>query len=152
VALMLGAKDVPVPRLDLPLDAEYQSNVPALAVAPNTTGPVPHRLPGVVFITVGIGITVTTAVWVLPHPPAVPVTLYVVLTVGAAITAMPVVELNPVEGLHTYVLAPLAVNVVPTPLHSVEEAGEIETEGAGFTVTVTVLVFMHPVDPVPVTV
>ena len=47
-------KKVPVPRLAPPLLAAYQFNVPALAVAPRETIPVPQRLPGVVPVMVGI--------------------------------------------------------------------------------------------------
>lgn len=46
------------------------------------------------------------------HPLDVPVTVYVIVAVGFAVTEEPVVELNPVAGLHVYVLAPLTVNGV----------------------------------------
>ena len=46
-------KEVPVPKLAPPLLAAYQFNVPALAVAPRETDPVPQRLPGVVPVIVG---------------------------------------------------------------------------------------------------
>lgn len=46
-------KLVPVPKLDPPVEAVYQLIVPAEAVAPNTTVPVPHRLLGVVPVIVG---------------------------------------------------------------------------------------------------
>ena len=45
-------------RLTPPVLAEYQFIVPALAVADNETAPVPHRLPGVVEVTVGFAVTV----------------------------------------------------------------------------------------------
>ena len=48
------ANDVP------PVNAEYQLIVPALAVAPNTTVPVPQRLAGVLAVIVGIVFTVAT--------------------------------------------------------------------------------------------
>ncbi len=52
--------EVPVPN-DVPLvKAAYQFNVPALAVAPNVTVPVPHTEPGVVPDTVGMALTVAT--------------------------------------------------------------------------------------------
>jgi hypothetical protein len=71
-------------------------------------------------VKVGVGLTVIVAVAVLVHPEAdVPVTVYAVVTVGLAVTALPVVALNPVEGLHVYVLAPLAVNEVDEPLQIV---------------------------------
>ena len=49
------------------------------------------------------------------HPVAVPITVYVVVVVGLAITDEPVVLLNPVAGLHEYVLAPFTVNVADCP-------------------------------------
>ena len=57
--------DVPVPNDTPPVTAAYQFNVPALAVAPKVTVPVPQTEPGVVPDTVGIALTVaTTAVLV----------------------------------------------------------------------------------------
>ena len=41
-----------------PVNAEYQLIVPALAVAPNATVPVPQRLAGVLAVMVGIVFTV----------------------------------------------------------------------------------------------
>ncbi len=46
--------DVPVPNDAPPVTAPYQFNVPALAVAPKDTVPVPHTEPGVVPDTVGV--------------------------------------------------------------------------------------------------
>ena len=57
--------DVPVPNDEPPVTAAYQFNVPALAVAPKVTVPVPHTEPGVVPLTVGIAfIVITTALLV----------------------------------------------------------------------------------------
>jgi hypothetical protein len=44
-----------------------------------------------------------------------------VVTVGEAVTTEPVEELSVVEGLHVYVLAPLAVRVELAPGHMVAE-------------------------------
>ena len=56
---MLGVvNDVPVPRLAPPVAAAYQLMVPADAVAPRVTVPVPHTLPGVVAVIVGTAFTV----------------------------------------------------------------------------------------------
>ena len=52
--------DVPVPNDAPPVTAAYQFNVPALAVAPNVTVPVPQTDPGVVPLTVGNALTVAT--------------------------------------------------------------------------------------------
>ncbi len=50
--------DVPLPKLVPPVAALYQFNVPALAVAPNVTVPLPQTEPGVVPDTVGKALTV----------------------------------------------------------------------------------------------
>ncbi len=57
--------EVPVPRLAPPVAAVYQLIVPAEAVAPRVTVPVPQMLPGVVPVIVGAVFTVAiTAVLV----------------------------------------------------------------------------------------
>ena len=63
---MLGVvNEVPVPSDVPPVAAAYQFKVPALAVAPKVTVPVPQRLAGVVAVTVGMAFTVAiTAVLV----------------------------------------------------------------------------------------
>jgi hypothetical protein len=57
--------DVPVPNEVPPVKAAYQFNVPALAVAPIVTVPVPQTEPGVVPDTVGIALTVATTALLL---------------------------------------------------------------------------------------
>ena len=61
------ASDVP------PLDAEYQLIVPALALAPNVTVPVPQFEPGVVDEMVGMVliVAVTAVLLAVVHPPDV---------------------------------------------------------------------------------
>ena len=71
-------------------------------------------------------VTVTLAVFVAPSA-SVPVTVYVVLTEGLAITVAPVVVFNPVAGDHVYVFAPFAVNVADEPPHTEGLDGEITT-------------------------
>ena len=51
---------VPEPNDEPPVIAAYQFNVPALAVAPNVTVPVPHLAAVVVPLTVGTALTVAT--------------------------------------------------------------------------------------------
>ena len=64
-------KLVPVPMLAPPVEAAYQFNVPALAVAPSVTVPGPHLVPGVVPVMVGMAVTVaTTAVLGVELQPA----------------------------------------------------------------------------------
>ena len=59
-------KLVPVPKLDPPVAAAYQLTIPADAVAPNVTVPVPQLLPGVVPVIVGIGFTVAITAVLVP--------------------------------------------------------------------------------------
>ena len=68
---MLGVvNDIPVPKLVPPVAAAYQLMVPALAVAPKVTVPVPQRLAGVVAVRVGVAFTVAvTAVLVAEVQP-----------------------------------------------------------------------------------
>ncbi len=65
--------DVPVPKDTPPEDAAYQFMVPALAVAPKATVPVPHLEAGVVPLIVGIAFTVavTAVLDAVVHPPLV---------------------------------------------------------------------------------
>ena len=62
--------DVPVPRLVPPLDAAYQEIVPADAVAPNVTVPLPQIPAGVVAVIVGgVLIVASTALLADVHVP-----------------------------------------------------------------------------------
>ena len=58
-------KLVPVPKLAPPVAAAYQLMVPAEAVAPRVTVPVPQLLFGVVPVIVGTGLTVIVPVAVV---------------------------------------------------------------------------------------
>ena len=49
--------------------------------------------------TVGVGLTVRVEVLTALQEPVVPVTVYIVVATGFAVTVDPVVELNPVAGL-----------------------------------------------------
>jgi hypothetical protein len=64
--------------------------------------------------TVNATVVTLTVPWTVDvHPLAsVPVTVYVMVVVGFAVTVAPVAELKFVEGFQVYVLAPLAVSVV----------------------------------------
>ena len=66
-------KLVPVPSELPPVEAAYQLIVPALAVAPKVTVPLPHTELGVVPLIVGIAFTVATTAVLLAvvHPVAV---------------------------------------------------------------------------------
>ena len=72
------------------------------------------------------------------------------VVVGFAVTVAPVVALSPVAGVQAYVLAPLAVSEVEEPLQIVV-VPDTDTVGNGFTVIVTVVLFVQPAEEVPVT-
>lgn len=63
------------------------------------------------------------------HPPGLPVTVYVVVVVGDAVTDEPVVALSPVAGLQVYVEAPLAVKIVDWPIQMAAGFGFTKTGG-----------------------
>src|SRR5258706_16457121 len=94
-------------------------------------------------VTTGMGFTVTVTCVVAVHPSASPVTVYVVVEDGLAITDEPVVELNAVAGLQKYVLAPLAFCslIIPPPPGSTLFPF---TTLFRFTVTVTCVEPVHP--------
>lgn len=103
-------------------------------------------------VTVGVVFTVIVTVAISLQPLVVPVTVYVVVEAGLAVTDAVFVALKPVEGLQVYVVAPPAVNTVPVPpVHIDEEVGVTVTVGGGFTVTGTDCVLVQPPE-VPVTV
>ena len=64
-------------------------------------------------------------------------------------TDEPVVALKPVDGVHVYVVPPVAVKVALLPLHIGEGVGAVIV-GSGFTVTTTVVAFTQPLLFVPV--
>src|ERR1044072_476722 len=97
---------------------------------PEQTGGLEDRSPSGLAVTV-IG---TLVVPVQPFA-AVPVTVYVVVTSGYAITTLPVVIDKLVEGLQVYVLAPLTVRVTLLPLQNAAEAGVTEMVGLALIVT-----------------
>jgi hypothetical protein len=93
--------------------------------------------------------TVTVVVPVQPTP-LVPVTVYVIVLAGLAVTVPPVVEDRFVAGLHIKLLAPVAVSVVLLPAQIVAPAAVIT--GVEFTDTVTADELLQPEADVPVTV
>jgi hypothetical protein len=97
---------------------------------PGQTGGLDDRSPS------GLVVTVIGTLAVAEHPfVAVPVTVYVVVTMGYAFTMLPVVIDKLVEGLHVYVLAPLAVKVTVLPLQNAAVGGLTETVGVALMVT-----------------
>ena len=99
----------------------------------------------------GFTVTVTCVVAVQPLL-SVPVTVYVEVEEGLAVTVEPVVALSAVEGVHEYVAAPLAVSVAVCWPTQIAGGGVTEIIGSGFTFTVICVVAVHPLASVPVTV
>src|SRR5436190_1948210 len=94
-------------------------------------------------VSTGIGFIVTVTCAVEVHPFTSPVTVYIVVEGGFAVTVEPVVLLRFVDGVHEYVLAPLAVSVTDCPAQTA--AGVVTvTAGIGLTVTVTCVEPVHP--------
>lgn len=97
---------------------------------PGQTGGLEDRSPS------GLLVTVMGTLAVAEQPlAAVPVTVYVVVTSGYAITTLPVVIDKLVAGLQAYVLAPLAVRVTLLPLQKAADGGVTETVGLVLIVT-----------------
>ena len=69
-----------------------------------------------VMLTVGEVFTVTVTLVVPVQPDVVPVTVYMVVDAGLAVTVAPVVELRPVAGDQLYVVAPDAVRLTEPPV------------------------------------
>ena len=97
-----------------------------------------------VIVAIGKLITFTITSSVLVQPFDVPVTVYVVVTNGVAVTLTVFVALKPVDGLHTYVVAPLAVKVVVPPAQIVASTPAVTTGNGVTTTVVTELVAEQP--------
>jgi len=98
-------------------------------VAPLAVSPVDDPLQIVTFEPPLTGtvftVTVVLAADLQPFT-SVPVTVYVVVEEGLAVTGVPVVAESPVDGLHAYVTLPEAVSGVELPLHiDVDELAEV---------------------------
>jgi hypothetical protein len=87
-------------------------------------------------VTVGVAVTVTTEVALAVHVPFAPITVYVVVTPGLAVTTLPLVELKPVAGLHVYEVQPFAVKTALLPPHIPAELTDMVAVPTEFTVTV----------------
>ena len=93
-------KGLPVPITLPPLALAYQVNVPVQPNASSVTVPGPQLVPSTAVGVAGMGLTVTVTVVVFLHPlTSVPVTVYVCEAVSVAVTVVPVVADNPVDGL-----------------------------------------------------
>lgn len=100
-----------------------------------------------VAVIVGVTPTFTVNILVLVQAPVRPVTVYIVVVEGVTMVVAPVVP----PGFQVYEVAPVAVNVELPPLQIT--VGLAEAVKLKFvTVSVTVLVLVHPATFVPVTV
>jgi hypothetical protein len=79
----------------------------------------------------GVVYTVIFIVTVSAHPlPLLPITVYVVVDAGNAITEDPVVPISELPGVHVYVAAPLADKIAELPAQIAVSEAEIDTTGA----------------------
>ena len=103
-----------------------------------------------VTVIVGVEFTETVLVATFVHP-LLPVTVYVIVVVGEAVTLAPVVADRPVPGAQVYVVAPVAISVVGEP-EQIAMFAPAPTLGSRLTVTAFIAVFTQPLASVPVTV
>ena len=68
-------------------------------------------------VSIGNGVISMRIESVAVHAPACPLTTYVVLLTGLAVTDAPLVEESPSAGFQVYWLAPLALSVIDDPAH-----------------------------------
>lgn len=101
-------------------------------------------------VKTGFGFTVTTTLLEPVQPAAVAVTVYVVVEFGLTVTGEP----GKLPGIHENIdpgKVLVALKEVEAPLQMAVGLAAAVTAGTGFTVTITVLVPVHPA-AVPVTV
>ena len=146
VEVGLAVTDEPVVALN-PVAGDHEYVVAPFAV--NVADCPRQKLTFGETVTTGAGLTVTVTCVEPVHPFRSPMTVYVVVLVGLAVTEVPDELLNVAAGLQIYVLAPLAVSVVDCPLQIV--AGATVMFGWLAIVTVTCAVAVHPSE-LPVTV
>ena len=127
-------------------DQEYETPPVATIVA---LFPKQMVLGAIAIVALGTGRTVTETVEESEHP-LKPVTEYVVVAAGVAVTFVPVGELRLPAGDQVYVVAPNPVRVEDCPRQIVTGEAEAVTTGGAFTVTVTVVVSEHPFPSTPV--
>ena len=100
--------------------------------------------------TKGRGLTVTVTEAVLEQPfISVPATVYGVVTIGDAVTALPVQGFRFVHGSHEYVEAPDAPSTVESP-EQIDVGAVVVIVGRGLTVMVVESVAVLPIESVTV--
>ena len=93
--------EMPVPKEVPPELESYQFKVPLLIAAPSVTVPASQVDPLVTDVIIGLGVTVILTLSVLVHPlSSVPVTVYVVVEFGEAVTDEPLPKLKEPDGDH----------------------------------------------------
>lgn len=102
-------------------------------------------------VTVGVALTVIVTCCVAVQPFVLPVTVYVAVLGGKAVTTTPDVALRLAAGAHVYVVAPYARKVKLSPEQRLGAGGTTEITGIVLTVTRTVVLDWH-IPLVPVTV
>ena len=93
---------------------------------------------------IGLTLTVTVAVFLQPADPPLAVSVYVVVVEGLATGLAAVALLNPVDGDHEYVVAPIPVVVSVTPQPPIIIVGSSIFEIKGPLVLLDVLVLITP--------
>ena len=86
----------------------------------------------------------TATVLVCEQPFLTPVTVYVMLDDGSAVTLAPVVVFKPVDGAQEYVMAPEALSEAAVPLHTETVGLATAMVKPALTVTGITLVELHP--------
>jgi small-conductance mechanosensitive channel len=125
-------------------DHEYASALPVAAMVVV----LPHAIvTSALALTTGYVYTATVLVAVIAPATVDAVTVYVVVTVGEAITTVPVVVLRPVAGDHEYAVPPPAVAVSVADEPTQIEGAEVAIATGPPTATVTVELFWQPLEP-----
>src|SRR5204862_7010942 len=104
-------------------------------------------------VTTRSGLTFSVTCADAVHPLAsLHVALPILVEAGLAVTGEPVVELSAVDGVHKYVVAPLAVSVAVCCPTQIAGGGATVTTGRGLACTVTCPDAVHALASVAVTV
>lgn len=145
---MGGAAETLAPVVaESPVAGDHVYVVPPDAVKVVPLQP-PPLLPA---LTEGSELTLTVTIALPLQPAVLPVTVYVVVVEGEAVTLLPVVAERPAPGDHVYVLPPVAVKVVVLPAQMPTFALAL-TDGVELTLTVTTALLLQLLASVPVTV
>ena len=85
------------------------------------------------------------------HPiESIPVTVYVVVTVGVAVGLAQLLQLRLPEGNHEYVLPPEALSFILEPSQTLSLAGVAVTFGGVGSIRVVMVLYLHPAPSVTI--